>query len=346
MGCNTYFKDRKQTTAKTAFPRDLHSSDNDHMKIDDNFRQIMEVIPDAALVVNGAGRIVFANGLLCQMFGYRSGALLEQDLSLLIPESSRTRHHSAVGGFFTRLSNRPMGRGLQFRGLRASGETFPVAIMLSHAVLDGEDHAIAFVRDHTQLQAVEDRIRHELEQQRAMAHTDPLTGLGNRRAFDLELAEELRELRRQGRQFAIGFIDLDDFKQVNDRFGHELGDRVLQELGQLIRDACRGSDLVARIGGDEFATIHPGASQAVALQVLERMRQQFLDHVRDKDWPVTLSMGLCLCNDPGADYRAEDLLAAADRAMYEAKQLGKNRIRVADLQNAQLQPLTHLAPSA
>lgn len=305
------------------------------MKLDDNFRQIMEAIPDAALVVDHRGTIVFANRLLSEMFGHALGTLEGQPLDLLLPQESRHRHPEAVGNFFAQRRHRPMGRGLQFRGLRADGETFPVAIMLSHIVLDGEDHAMAFVRDHTQLQATEDRIRHELEQQRAMALTDPLTGLGNRRAFDLELAEELRELRRQGRQFAIGFIDLDDFKQVNDRFGHELGDRVLQELAQLIRDACRSSDLVARIGGDEFATLHPNASQDDALHVLERVRRQFLEHLRDKDWPVTVSMGVCACDNPAADYRPEAILAAADQAMYEAKQRGKNQIRVARLEASQ-----------
>lgn len=301
------------------------------MKIDDNFRQIMEVLPDAALVVDRRGRIVFANRLLYEMFGYPPESLCNCPLDRLVPAESRSRHGPAVTGFFSQMQPRPMGRGLQFRGLRADGGTFPVAIMLSHAQLDGEDHAIAFVRDHTHHQAVEDRIRRELEQQRAMALTDPLTGLGNRRAFDLELNEELRELRNQGRQFAIGFIDLDDFKQVNDRFGHELGDRVLKELAQLIRDACRSTDLVARIGGDEFATLHPNASQEDAVQVLERVRLQFLEHRRNKDWPVTVSMGVCACDDPEGEYRQEAILAAADQAMYEAKQRGKNQIRLAKL---------------
>lgn len=302
------------------------------MKLDDNFRQIMEVIPDAALVVDCRGHIVFANRLLHEMFGYPPEALCGCSLARLVPPESHSRHDAAVAGFFAQMRHRPMGRGLQFRGLRANGETFPVAIMLSQAHLDGEDHAMAFVRDHTHQQATEDSIRHELEQQRAMALTDPLTGLGNRRAFDLELNEELRELRNQGRQFAIGFIDLDDFKQVNDRFGHELGDRVLRELAQLIRDACRSTDLVARIGGDEFATLHPNASQEDALQVLERVRLQFFEHLRDKDWPVTVSMGVCACDDPGTEYHQEAILAAADQAMYEAKQRGKNQIRLARLE--------------
>lgn len=304
------------------------------MRIDNSFVQIMEMIPDAALVVNTRGTIVFANRLLCEMFGYPGGALRDQPLDRLIPSDSRLRHTAAMSGFFTSRSNRPMGRGLQFRGLRADGTTFPVAIMLSHSRLDGEEHAIGFVRDHTQIQATEDRIRSELEQERAMALTDPLTGLGNRRAFNLELAEELRELRNQGRCFAIGFIDLDDFKQVNDRFGHDLGDQVLRELAQLIREACRGSDLVARIGGDEFATLHPRATQGDALQVLERVRVRFVEHLQDKDWPVTVSMGVCACDDPAVEYRQQDILVAADQAMYEAKQRGKNQIRVAQLHSA------------
>ena len=162
-----------------------------------------------------------------------------------------------------------------------------------------------------------------------MALTDHLTGLANRRSFVAELESDIQELHEHGWQFAVCFIDLDDFKQINDRFGHETGDKVLQQIGYVVKNGCRGSDLVARIGGDEFATIHPGASLEDALHVLERVRASLMLEFAEQDWPVTVSMGVCFCGDRNEPLDVPNILRAADRAMYEAKNQGKNQIKIA-----------------
>src|SRR5690606_36960673 len=301
------------------------------MNTDKTLSELIEIIPDAALVVDAAGTIVLVNTLFAEMFGYRRKELLGAHLDSLLPEAARGAHRGHVGGFFVKGENREMGRGLQFLGQRKSGENFHVDIKLSHVVLDGQPYAIAFVRDATRAKKTEDKIRRELAQERALALTDHLTGLGNRRAFTQELEQDIVELKAYGWQFAVCFIDLDNFKQINDSHGHHIGDQVLQEIANLIRSGCRGSDFVARIGGDEFASIHPGATLEDALHVLERVRGIIVAEMQAKQWPVTLSMGVCHCHQRQGNYSVPQILSAADSAMYEAKQQGKNQIKVAAL---------------
>lgn len=301
------------------------------MKTDRTLAELIEVIPDAALVVDAAGVIVLANTMLASMFGYALAEIQGASLDLLIPQDARMPHQQHVTNFFDDGKNRPMGRGARILGLRKSGEIFHIEVMLSHVNLDGQQYAIGFVRDTSLFKQTEDKIRRELEQERVLALTDHLTGLGNRRAFTRELEQDIAELGEYGWQFAVCFIDLDNFKQINDSHGHDIGDAVLQQIASLIRSGCRGSDFVARIGGDEFATIHPGATLEDAVHVLERVRESIVAGMRASNWPVTLSMGVCHCSDSTGDYSVARILTAADKAMYEAKQQGKNQIRIAQL---------------
>ena len=137
--------------------------------------------------------------------------------------------------------------------VKQSGLQFYVDIMLNQMDVDGDLFGVAIVRDYT-LQPDRRKIRRELEYEKRQALTDHLTGVMNRRAFVAQLNEELQQLAEHGTPFAVGFIDLDDFKEVNDRFGHQYGDQVLQSIACMISGCSRHSDHVARIGGDEFAT--------------------------------------------------------------------------------------------
>lgn len=301
------------------------------MKTDKTLAELIEIIPDAALMIDASGSLVLVNQMLTDMFGYEKEALLGQSLDILLPDDIRGKHHHHVGDFFKSARSRPMGQGLRFLGQRQSGEKFYVEIMLSYVRLDEKEYALAFVRDNTFAKQTEDKIRRDLERERHLALTDHLTGLGNRRAFTQELEQDIDELKEHGWQFAVGFIDLDDFKLVNDTYGHEMGDRILQDVATSIRKGCRGTDFVARIGGDEFATIHPGATLQDAVQVLDRVRSSIVTEMEEKHWPVTLSLGVCHCEDPNREYTVATLLRAADQAMYEAKQQGKNQIKIASL---------------
>lgn len=159
-----------------------------------------------------------------------------------------------------------------------------------------------------------------------LAHTDALTGLANRRAFDALLSERLHGLRTQDRNFCLLILDADHFKAYNDEFGHPAGDAALRLMGLLLRHSLRPGDHAARIGGEEFVALLEGADPDSARQVAERVRAAFAAHA----WPertITVSVGVAQAQ--AAD-TAATLLARADGALYEAKNAGRDRVIVAD----------------
>ncbi|MGM0524662.1 MAG: sensor domain-containing diguanylate cyclase [Pseudomonadota bacterium] len=299
------------------------------MEVKRTFREFLEIIPDGAIVINCEGNIVAANEAAAKMFDYTSSSLIDLPLNKLMPEPFRKQHDQHLHSFFAHPGKRSMGNGLRFPALRRSGAEFYVDIMLNQMDVDGELFGVAIVRDYTLQQQAEEKIRRELEFEKRQALTDHLTGVMNRRAFVAQLNEELQQLAEQGTPFAVGFIDLDDFKEVNDQFGHQYGDEVLQSIARLITNCSRHSDHIARIGGDEFATIHPMISADNALQMMERLRSQLVTGIESERLPVTLSIGLCQCDQLSKCHTVENIIDMADKAMYQAKSEGKNAVVLA-----------------
>jgi diguanylate cyclase (GGDEF)-like protein len=160
--------------------------------------------------------------------------------------------------------------------------------------------------------------------ERENSRLDYLTGVINRRGFYEALARERDRASRLGLPTTLAYVDLDDFKQVNDRFDHLTGDRVLVSVGQTLRSSIRNTDLAGRLGGDEFCVLLPHTDQEGARIVLEKVRNALLEVMRASECPVTFSMGVVTF--PQADKSAEEMLRAADDTMYSAKEQGKNRI--------------------
>ncbi len=157
--------------------------------------------------------------------------------------------------------------------------------------------------------------------------TDELTGISNRRAFDDALSGEIERARRFGGELGLVLIDLDDFKVVNDTYGHPQGDLVLREVARVLRESSREIDHPARYGGEELAVILPGTDLEGAFNRAERVREQIANlHIARLDGrgtlQVTASCGVASVRTSGIDGRA--LLQAADGALYEAKRGGKN----------------------
>jgi len=173
--------------------------------------------------------------------------------------------------------------------------------------------------------------RTELRHRKA-AMVDPLTGIANRRSF-LHDASMLAKLHiANPRPTAFLVIDLDHFKSINDRFGHAVGDRVLEIFTEAARKSMRGSDLVGRLGGEEFAAVLADTSREKAVAVAERIRDTFAQMAQEVDGhPVcgTVSIGLVHCLERTLD--VTELLAQADHALYYAKERGRNRVEVASL---------------
>jgi diguanylate cyclase (GGDEF)-like protein len=171
------------------------------------------------------------------------------------------------------------------------------------------------------------QLRRMLERERALSRTDWLTDLPNARAFREFADVELSRARRYKEPLSLAFIDIDDFKLVNDRRGHRAGDRLLRAMADALRGSLRTSDYVARHGGDEFVVLLPVADRDTARAAVEKLRERVMQAMASEGWPITVSIGVIAC-EPGADPFVDALLESADRLMYEAKSLGKSTIRV------------------
>jgi diguanylate cyclase (GGDEF)-like protein len=161
---------------------------------------------------------------------------------------------------------------------------------------------------------------------------DPLTGIANRRAFLQDAALLAKRHSSNPRPTAVLLIDLDHFKSINDRFGHALGDRVLEIFTDAARASIRSSDLIGRLGGEEFAAVLTDTSRDKALAVAERIRESFAQASQEVDGrPVcaSVSIGIVHCQEAALD--VAELLAQADQALYFAKERGRNRVEVATL---------------
>ena len=159
------------------------------------------------------------------------------------------------------------------------------------------------------------------------ASVDPLTSLLNRRAFELRFGEEVRRAKRYGHDLAVVMLDLDHFKSINDRYGHASGDRVLERVGKYLRSTLRESDIVARLGGEEFCLVLIECSPQSSRALLERIRLDIEAIEFDADgagFGITCSLGVTYLD--ATTTRRETLLEQADQALYEAKNRGRNRI--------------------
>lgn len=160
---------------------------------------------------------------------------------------------------------------------------------------------------------------------------DSLTGLFNRDFFDQEIELVLARAKRQEEPLSIIMLDIDDFKEINDTYGHPAGDKVLASLGELLSDSIRASDVAARFGGEEIAILLPvtegDIAKGVAERLLEAIRQTKVK-IKQKEIEFTVSIGIASLQKSNRDITAGELIDRADKALYRAKRKGKDRIEV------------------
>ncbi len=177
--------------------------------------------------------------------------------------------------------------------------------------------------------ALQAQLKRALEREQLRANTDRLTGLLNKGAFRDRVEEEIRRAQRYQHPLTLAFVDLDNFKQVNDTQGHARGDVLLQHISQTINTAIRKTDIVGRIGGDEFAICYPEIDEEQARQAISKLLQALEIMTSQSGWQVTASVGV-ITSGPG-HVRYDEILGKSDQLMYVAKQKGKNRAEFAML---------------
>ena len=167
-------------------------------------------------------------------------------------------------------------------------------------------------------------LRRALDHERELASTDPLTGIANRRWFYRMAERELERARRYRRPLTLAYLDVDNFKQLNDSSGHHVGDEALQTVADVLRSNVRRTDLVCRLGGDEFTILLPETDQPQARAVLEKLRPMMADEMRRHGWQITCSIGVLTAAPPPPTLDA--LLRRADQLMYQVKHGSKDAV--------------------
>jgi diguanylate cyclase (GGDEF)-like protein/PAS domain S-box-containing protein len=294
------------------------------------FRVIVDSSPNALLMIDHKGVIALANSASERTFGYTQEELIGQSVDMLVPNSHRPNHSDLRHHYLASANARPIGAFGELQALRKDGTLIPVDIGLSPIATGDGEFTLATVVDITERK----------EAERAMsklAYFDALTGLPNRRLLIERLQHALTVSVRRQRYGALLFLDVDNFKTINDIVGHDAGDLMLQEVATRQQANLRQSDTIARIGGDEFVvlleeldnTIGGAASYAkeVADKLLASLSQPY--RIRGREFPGSVSIGVALWGSDATE-DVNDLLRRSDMAMYDAKKAGRNTVRFFD----------------
>jgi diguanylate cyclase (GGDEF)-like protein/PAS domain S-box-containing protein len=283
---------------------------------EERFRRIVHNAEEGIWEIDAASRTSFVNPKMAQMLGYSIEEMLEQPLVAFMDEEGRIILERNIAQRQRGVSERH-----EFKFIRKDGRDL-WATLATNPIFDADGTyrgALALVTDVTASRASAELVWHQ-------ANFDELTALPNRHMFNDRLGQEIKKARREGSQLALLFIDLDDFKQVNDTLGHHQGDAVLVEAARRIGLCVRSSDTVARLGGDEFTVILSGLDQPDSVDRIAASMLALLGRPVDLDAAspsVSASVGIALY--PADAATPEDLLRSADQAMYAAKQGGRNR---------------------
>lgn len=270
---------------------------------------------DAIISIDEKEKIFLWNPAAEKLFGYAASEIIGKPLTLLMPDRYKKGHKKGFSKYIDTGKSNIVGKNHEVCALRKDGSEVPVELSVGSWKKDGKIYLTGIVRDIT--------LRKKIEQDlRETSITDELTGLLNRRGF-FTLAEKQYEVaKRSKRNFSIMFLDLDEMKEINDRFGHTEGDQALKDLAHILRNTFRASDIVARIGGDEFTVLMTEPrSSAIEKTVSRNIQEQVIRYNKSSDSDFMLSVSLGFAHfDPFNPGTLDELLSAADSAMYEHKQ--------------------------
>lgn len=308
---------RREFTRRARSEEALRSTMERLAQSEADLRSIIENLPDAFYRTDLDGRVIMASPHFAREFGIAPEEVVGTRITdHYVEEDGRDRFIAAL----KEAGGQIRDYGIPMR--RKDGELIWVTAN-AYIRRDPSGRALGVegvARNTTAQHHLEERLRY-------LAGHDMLTGLCNRIRFEDRLQHAIARARRENRSFALLFLDLDGFKEINDTYGHHKGDEVLVIIGKRLAGVLRDSDSTARMGGDEFAALLEGdISTASARAVAEKVIAAIDAPLPDLSHRVSASVGLALYPWDGAD--ADTLLHSADQAMYRAKRLGKNRLEL------------------
>jgi diguanylate cyclase (GGDEF)-like protein/PAS domain S-box-containing protein len=287
-------------------------------------RSIIEEATVSIWIVDEDDLIQYVNSAGLQLTGYEAGEVLGRSFSMLMDDEMAERHASRIKSY-SRHAGRSdiLGQVREFQLKLRSGELIDIELKAFELDSTGRDKKLfaGLISDIRDRKSLESRLRQR-------ATHDPLTGCLNRSGF-FRIAK--RELERGGpdtHPMGLLLLDVDHFKKINDNFGHQTGDRVLQALVADLKQGLRDEDLLGRYGGEEFIVLLPGVDTDRLEHIAERLRES-VESMRmpgpDREVRLTISLGGAM-RHPGEDI--DSMIGRADRGLYGAKQSGRNRLLV------------------
>lgn len=279
------------------------------------FESIIESASDAIIVADMGRHIIQWNQGAEQLFGYSADEMIGESIVRIIPHRFRDAHEHGMRRYAATKEKRVIGQTVELVGLKKDGSEVPIEMALGTWETDKGLFFSSIIRDISERKRIEAQIND-------LVYLDPLTGLPNRRLFNDRLGSLLEQA--QDEPFALFYIDLDNFKVINDRFGHSIGDEFLIQVTERIRSTTHKADTLARLGGDEFIILSPHTDSNLSAQraqeIIGVLNPAF--DLEGEEVFTGASIGISLYPDDGET--ADDLIKNADIAMYRAKADGKN----------------------
>lgn len=303
----------------------VHERTIDLEKAHARTNSLIENAPDGVISIDQSQNIVTYNPTAKNIFLYDKDEVIGKPLLILLPDKSKSVHRDLVMNFHKDESTnaRMMDAREEVLGQRKDGTTFPAEISISKSYIGDEVFFTAFVRDVTEKRKAQEKIIQ-------LARYDSLTGLYNRHYFEEKLNDSIKYNKRFPEQgFCLMMMDLDLFKQVNDTFGHLVGDKLLKHIGNILKGSVREIDDVGRIGGDEFAIILQGVTEDnFAINIANNLISEISSPIviDNHEIKIGVSIGITYCQN--GDYEKEALLKQADKMLYASKNAGKNTYRI------------------
>lgn len=287
---------------------------------EERLRGFVMAAHDAVVIIDDGGTIREFNPSATELFGYEASEVIGHSVNRLMPSAYAAEHdhhlrHGKPEG------RRAIGRGREMVGRHKDGREFLIELTVGTHSMSGNRVHIGVIRDITERKANEDTLRR-------LANTDGLTGVLNRRSFSEEGGLLFSLAERHDRDLAVLMIDADHFKSVNDTHGHDIGDLVLKVLAKEVAVTLRNTDLFGRLGGEEFAALlpetDPVGAEDIAWKVVEAVRALSVQLPGGNTLKFTVSVGVG-CRQAGVS-NLDAALKEADKALYAAKQGGRNRV--------------------
>lgn len=282
------------------------------------FEAVVETAYDGIISVDGKQNIKLINDAACSIFDVERVEIMGSNLSRLIPQRYRAKHADYIQSFHkSTVNSRPMHERVAVMGLRNDGVEFPVEVAISKIKVGSEIEMTAVVRD------ISERVRLIDELSKAATH-DLLTGIANRRLGSKILLKEIYRCKRFNHQMGIVMLDIDNFKQFNDEYGHPLGDKVIKWVVDIISSSIRETDAFCRWGGEEFLVILPETSELESFNWANRACELVAtsNFFEKLSRTITASFGVIITD--GGEQNIDLLIDQVDKALYRAKEKGKN----------------------